>query len=314
MAAVGLLLLVSCANVANLLISRSLQRTREVSIRAALGATRWRVARQLLVENIMLAAAAGIVALTLSSAAMRVFVRYSNEIDRPFWMDFSMDASVFSFLSLVCLGTAILFGLAPALHLSREGTSQALKESASRTSTGGRRTRRWSAALIVVEVVLTVVLAAGAVSMIRNLSEQMSVKRQIDAARIFTMTVRLSPEKYETNDQRAQFYRRLEERLVDLPNVHSAAIASVPPFLWGGRRRVSIDGPVVGIDTVLENRVLFGSVNAHREDWRAAVAGLEEIRRRWPDALEAMVGLRVAPDRFAEAFDFRGVKATLVFD
>ena len=79
-------------------------------------------------------------------------------------------------------------------------------------------------------------------------------------------------------------------------------------------RPVSIDGPVIGIDAVIENRVLFGSVNAHREDWQAAVAGLEEIRRRWPDALDAMVGLRVAPDRFAEAFEFRGVKATLVFD
>jgi threonine dehydrogenase-like Zn-dependent dehydrogenase len=79
-------------------------------------------------------------------------------------------------------------------------------------------------------------------------------------------------------------------------------------------RRVSIDGPVIGIDAVLENRVLFGSVNAHPDDWRAAVAGLEEIQQRWPGSLEAMIGLRVAPDRFAEAFAFRGVKATLVFD
>jgi threonine dehydrogenase-like Zn-dependent dehydrogenase len=82
----------------------------------------------------------------------------------------------------------------------------------------------------------------------------------------------------------------------------------------GRERSVSIDGSVVGVDAVIENRVLFGSVNAHREDWQAAVAGLEAMRRRWPDELEAMVGLRVAPDRFAEAFDFRGVKATLVFD
>ncbi len=79
------------------------------------------------------------------------------------------------------------------------------------------------------------------------------------------------------------------------------------------RRPVTLDGPVVGIDAVLENRVLLGSVNAHPDDWRAAVAALEEIRRRRPDALEAMVGLRVAPDRFAEAFAFDGVKATLVF-
>lgn len=77
---------------------------------------------------------------------------------------------------------------------------------------------------------------------------------------------------------------------------------------------VAVDGTVLGIDTVLENRVLLGSVNAHIGDWRAAVAGLEEIRRRWPSALAAMLGLRVAPDRFAQAFAFAGVKATLVFD
>jgi threonine dehydrogenase-like Zn-dependent dehydrogenase len=79
-------------------------------------------------------------------------------------------------------------------------------------------------------------------------------------------------------------------------------------------RRVSIDGPVIGIEAVLENRVLVGSVNARPDDWRGAVAGLEEIQRSWPGSLEAMIGLRVAPDRFAEAFAFRGVKATLVFD
>jgi glucose 1-dehydrogenase len=77
---------------------------------------------------------------------------------------------------------------------------------------------------------------------------------------------------------------------------------------------ISIDGPVVGMDAVLENRVLLGSVNAHPSDWRTAVTQLEAIRRRWPDALDAMIGLRVAPDRFADAFAFRGVKATLVFD
>jgi glucose 1-dehydrogenase len=79
-------------------------------------------------------------------------------------------------------------------------------------------------------------------------------------------------------------------------------------------RRVPIDAEVVGIDTVLENRVLFGSVNAHHDDWRQAVENLNRVRERWPDALDAMVGLRVSPDRFAEAFAFRGVKATLVFD
>ncbi len=79
-------------------------------------------------------------------------------------------------------------------------------------------------------------------------------------------------------------------------------------------QRVSIDGPVIGVDAVLENRVLLGSVNARIDDWRVAVSRLGDIRQRWPEALEAMIGLRVTPDRFADAFAFRGVKATLVFD
>ncbi len=80
------------------------------------------------------------------------------------------------------------------------------------------------------------------------------------------------------------------------------------------RRPVSIHGPLVGIDTVIQNRVVFGSVNARHDDWREAVRLLGQVRERWPDALDAMVGLRVGPDRFAEAFAFRGVKATLVFE
>jgi hypothetical protein len=76
---------------------------------------------------------------------------------------------------------------------------------------------------------------------------------------------------------------------------------------------VELDGPVLGEDTILENRVLFGSVNAHRQDWVAAVDDLDRARERWPDALEHFVTLRVPPDRFSEAFEHRGGKATLVF-
>jgi glucose 1-dehydrogenase len=80
------------------------------------------------------------------------------------------------------------------------------------------------------------------------------------------------------------------------------------------RRTIAVDSGLFGVDMVIENRVVFGSVNAHHEDWRAGVAGLEEMHTRWPDALERMVGLRVAPDRFSDAFAHSGVKATLQFD
>jgi threonine dehydrogenase-like Zn-dependent dehydrogenase len=82
----------------------------------------------------------------------------------------------------------------------------------------------------------------------------------------------------------------------------------------GREQKVSIDGPVIGLDAVLENRVLFGSVNAHHQDWLAAVESLDAARKRWPEQLEAFIGRRVPLDRFQEAFDYRGVKATLVLD
>ena len=244
MAAVGLLLMVSCANVANLMLSRGLQRSREVAIRMAMGATRWRVIRQLLIESVVLAACAGLVALALSSIAMRLFMTYSDEIDRPFWMDFSMDASVLMFLCALCLGTGIVFGLAPALHLARAGTSDVRKEAGGRTGTAGVRSQRWSAVFVITEVVLTVVLVAGAVAMIRRLSEEMSVKDQIDSTRVMTMTLRLPVEKYAAPQQWSEFYRRLEERFDGLTNIPALTVASVPPFVRAGRREISLDGRV----------------------------------------------------------------------
>jgi hypothetical protein len=82
----------------------------------------------------------------------------------------------------------------------------------------------------------------------------------------------------------------------------------------GRNQTVEVAGPVLGVDAILENRVLFGSVNAHRQDWLAGVEALDRARERWPDALEAFVGLRVPLDRFADAFAYRGGKATLLLD
>jgi predicted permease len=242
MSAVGFLLLVSCVNVANLLLARAARRTREVSIRASLGATRWRIVRQLLIENLMLAAAAGLVALPLSAAAVRLLLSLTDEIGRPHWMDLSMDASVFAFLTAVCLGTALLFGLAPSLQLSRAGANDMLKESAGRTVTSGKWMGRWSGALVVAEVVLTVVLVAGGVAMMRFFSAQMDVRREIDTSRVLTMSLRLPDQTYRTAAERLAFSRRLSERLAAVPGISSIAIAGVPPFLRERGYQLSVDG------------------------------------------------------------------------
>jgi putative ABC transport system permease protein len=242
MSAVSLLLLVSCVNVANLLLARAAHRAREVSIRASLGATRWRIVRQLLVESLMLAFAAGLVALPLSAAALRLFVSLTDEIGRPHWMNFSMDATDFAFLSAVCLGTAVLFGLAPSLQLSRAGTNDLLKKSAGRTATSGKWMQRWSGALVVVEVVLTVVLVAGAAAMMRYYSAQMDVTRDVDTSRMLTMNLRLPDQTYPTAAERSAFYQRLEESLESMRNTSSVAVAGVAPFLRQTSRGLSVDG------------------------------------------------------------------------
>ena len=246
MSAVGLLLLVSCANVANLLLARAAGRMREISIRASLGATRWRIVSQLFVESLLLAGAAGLLALPLSAGALRVFVSLTDEIGRPHWMDFSMDAMVFAFLGAICVGSAVLFGIAPALQLSRAGASDMLKESAGRTVTSGKWTRRWTGALVMAEVVVTVVLVSGAVAMVRYFSAQMDVTREIDTAQIMTMSLRLPSEVYPTPVERRAFNRRLAERLSSVPNISSASVAGVPPFLRENSYQLSVDGRLPG--------------------------------------------------------------------
>jgi hypothetical protein len=104
--------------------------------------------------------------------------------------------------------------------------------------------------------------------------------------------------------------REISEGLFGVPADGSALVLGID----GRPQAVSIEGPVLGLDAVLENRVLFGSVNAHRQDWLAAVESLDAARKRWPEQLEAFVGRRVPLDRFADAFAYRGVKATLVLD
>jgi len=242
MTAVGLLLVVSCANVANLLLARSLQRAREVSIRASLGATRWRVVRQLLVESVMLSVAAGLLALVLSWAGIQVLLGFVEQIGKPAWMDFSMNTTVFLFLATVCVGAGVLFGVVPALYISKHGGSGMLKQSARRTATAGVWARRATGALVVAEVILTVVLVAGAVSMMRHLREQSGVARVIDTAHLLTANLTLSAGKYPAADDRIAFFRRLEERLASAPGAASIAIANVRPFLGAGNGRVSSDG------------------------------------------------------------------------
>jgi predicted permease len=241
MGAVAFVLLIACANVANLLLSRSTNRAREISVRVALGASRWRVVRQLLIESVMLAVVSGLAGLGVAAVGIRLFDRATQDVGRPYWIQFTMDGTVLAFFALICLGTGIIFGLAPALHVSKTDVNEVLKEGG-RTGSAGVRSRRWTGALMVAELTLTVVLLAGAGFMIRNFLTMYQLDLGIDTSKLLTMNLALPERKYPALEQRLAFYERLEERLKSNPRIENVAVTSNVPLQGGFLRRLEIDG------------------------------------------------------------------------
>lgn len=241
MGAVAFVLLIACSNVANLLLARAADRSREVAVRVALGATRWRVVRQLLVESVLLALVSGIVGLGLGYMGIRWFDGESQNIGRPYWMTFDMDARVFAFFAVVCVATGIIFGLAPALHISKTNVNEIMKEGG-RSGSGGVRARRWTGALIVAELTLTLVLLAGAGFMMRSFVNLYKLEVGIDTSKILTMGFILPTRKYTVMQSRIDFMQRMEERLNANGAIAGASTASNQPLGGGSNRQLEIDG------------------------------------------------------------------------
>jgi predicted permease len=241
MGAVAFVLLIACANVANLLLARSAARAREMSVRISLGASRWRIVRQLLVESVLLSIISGLLGLALAYVGVRLFDAATQDVGRPYWIQFTMDAQVFAFFAAVCLGTGIVFGLAPALHVSKTDLNEVLKEGG-RSGTSGIRARRWTSALIVAELALTMVLLAGAGLMIRSFLNLYRMDVGIETAQVLTMRLTLPNQKYPTPEHRRVFYERLDQRLAGLAGIRGATIATSMPLGGGFPRLLSMDG------------------------------------------------------------------------
>jgi putative ABC transport system permease protein len=241
MGAVAFVLLIACANVANLLLSRATNRAREISVRVALGASRWRIVRQLLMESVLLSTIAGVAGLGIAMIGIRLFDRATQDVGRPYWIQFTMDGTVIAFFAAVCLGTGIIFGLAPALHASKTDVNEVLKEGG-RSGSAGMRARRWTGALMVAELVLTVVLLAGAGFMMRNFLTMYSFDLGVDTSKLLTMALQLPERKYPAVEQRLAFYERLQERLKSNPRIENVTIASNVPMQGGFLRKLGIDG------------------------------------------------------------------------
>jgi predicted permease len=241
MGAVGFVLLIACANVANLLLSRSARRSREIAVRIALGASRGRVIRQLLVESTLLAFLGGVLGWIMSLVGVRLFDMAVQDVGKPYWIRFTMDATVFAFLVAVCFATGIIFGIVPALQVSKTNLNEILKESG-RGNAGGRRARWMASTMVVVELALTIVLLAGAGLMIRSFMKLYSMDIGVDTSRMLTMRMSLPDKKYPTPEKRRLFYEALLPHLAAIPGVAASSIASAPPGNGAGARGIEFEG------------------------------------------------------------------------
>jgi predicted permease len=273
MGAVGFVLLIACSNVANLLLARAAGRSNELSVRVAIGASRWHIVRQLLVESLLLALVAGAVGLVLSIAGIRWFDAEAQTVGRPYWMVFTMDWRTFGFLLLVCVVTGLIFGLAPALHASRTNVHEMLKEGG-RTGSAGVRARRWTAALIVVQLALTLVLLAGAGFMTRSFLSMYQMDIGISTSRMLSMNMILSARKYPSLEDRTTFLRRIDQHFANIAEIEAASTTTNTPFGGGAVRQLEIDGKAA--DGARAPEVTMLSVGARYFD----VLGVRLVRGR----------------------------------
>jgi putative ABC transport system permease protein len=240
MGAVGLVLLIACANVANLLLARGVARRREVAIRATLGATRWRIAQQFLTESLAIALAGGALGLLASRWGIGAILALNTGFT-PRTGVVEMDTWVLGFTAGLSILTGLVFGIAPAWRAARGEYSRTLKE-AGRSTTGGRGQQRLKAALVVSEVALALVLLISAGLLTKSLATLLRVDPGFNSESLLTMNVSLPEAKYREMPQAIRFYEELVPRLAALPGVRAAAVSGELPLLSGSQSGFNVSG------------------------------------------------------------------------
>ncbi len=236
-----LLVVIACSNVANLLLARGIRRGHEIAIRLSLGATRRRIVRQLLVESAMLAVCGCVLALGISIVALKVFWAAIPKGGLPYWVTLTTDARVILVLVLVCIGTVVLSGVAPALHLARTNLNFTMKEAAN-TVSAGHGARRWTQVFLTLQLALTVIMLSGLGITVRSFYLLQHRGPLIDTRHILTFGITLPTEAYRTPEQRLAFYRTLQERIVGGNHEMAVSVASALPASPGQPRQVLADG------------------------------------------------------------------------
>jgi putative ABC transport system permease protein len=291
-AAVGFLLLIVCANVANLVLARLSTRRTEIAIRAALGARRAQLIRQVLAESLLLSTVGGALGLTLAWAGVR-FVRTLPEGSLPRMQDVQLDTAVLVFALVTSVAAALMFGLIPAIQASRAGLRDTMHAFSGIMSAAG--THRLLGTLVVVEVALALLLLVGAGLMTRSFAQLMRVSPGFEPRNLLAVQIYLPQAKYGDGAQRTRFYVDAIRRLGSLPGVESAAAVSTLPMY------------PVGIDFALPFTIEGEPAPANGEEPRA------DIRAATPGYFETMK-MALLKGRFIEQRDHQGAPGVVVIN
>jgi putative ABC transport system permease protein len=261
--AVGVILLIACANVANLILARSDERHREIAVRTALGASRGRIIRQLLTESVLLSLIGGVLGVALAYGGMRALVAL-RPAGIPRVGDLGLDVVVLGFTLMLTVVTGIVFGLAPALELSQPDLNRSLKEGG-RTGTVGRARQRFRDSLAVAQMGLSVVLLIGAMLLVRSFVELRRIDLGFSRANALTLRTALPLSSYPNDTTVIDFYRTLLQHVRELPGVRSV----------GATRLLPLTGTIGDWSITLEGRVRLPGENPNG-DWQVATPGYLE--------------------------------------
>jgi putative ABC transport system permease protein len=241
--AVGFVLLIACANVANLLLARAAVRIKEIAIRSALGADRMSLIRQLLTESVLLALGGGVIGLLLARWSVTSLVALNPNLPRA--SEITVDARVMAFTLGVSVITGLLFGLAPALQTSRTNLQETLKDG-SRSGTSDMAGRTVRRALVVAEVALSLTLLVGAGLLIRSVAKLQGVDPGFEPKNVLTFNLALPAVKYQSDTSQILFTNQLLPQLNAIPGVRAAGVTSVLPFSGGwSTSTLKVDGIVI---------------------------------------------------------------------
>ena len=238
LASVAVVLLIACADIANMMLSRSLGRQREMAIRTSLGASRWRVVRQLLIESLLVSILGGLLGLGLAAFGVHWF-DHLTKLARPYWISFTIDYSVFTYFALLCIMSSLLFGVGPALRSSRRDLLGNLQEGA--RSVGRHRGGWVSGVLVIAQFALTLVLLSAAGILVRNLLSSLGANPFVPSGQLTTARLDLPETRFKDADARERFYDRLLPRLRSIPGVSHVALVSNAPGLGAAQQQIELE-------------------------------------------------------------------------